>query len=329
VASGLAWLHGKKLLHYRLKPSNILFTRDWRVKIADYGLDLPKKYLDAAVAQATLFQTKHVHYSAPEVVDDKTPLQGSDMWAYGMVLYALVTWKNPYSDAKDYGEVAAKIKGNTLPELPKNTPQSLREMIQKCWAQKPEDRGDFLSLTAEESGESVFKKIFNDAIHESDKEAALIWKSVQAAAPDEGGKKGDSFPWNVFAPVFFEKMGVKDPSHAQIKCIQALMQLGYNAQDTAPVTHEHYHHFVQIFTPIRPSKDFISSVVELCKQDYFYGIAPRASTEAVLNKAVIDKKKQKSIFTSYFYNRSGSILSLLYPKTQRSKDGTRSHTLPH
>jgi len=269
-----------------------LFTRDWRVKIADYGLDLPKKYLDPATAPELLYKYKHVHYSAPEVVDDKTPVQGSDMWSYGMFLYALVPWKNPYADSKDYGEVVAKLKGFTLPELPKNTPQTLREMIQKCWAHKPEDRGDFLALTAEESGESVFKKIFLDAIHESDLEAAAIWKAVQAAAPQEGGKKGDTFPWNVFAPVFFEKMGIKEPSSVQVKCIQALMGLGFNAQDTAPVTHDNYHHFTQIFTPIRPSKDFISSVVELCKQDYFYGIAPRASTETVLNKAVGEKKNK-------------------------------------
>jgi len=107
------------------------------------------------------------------------------------------------------------------------------------------------------------------------------------------------------------------------------MGLGFNAQDTAPVTHDNYHHFTQIFTPIRPSKDFISSVVELCKQDYFYGIAPRASTETVLNKAVGEKKKQKPIFTSYIYNRFGSVLFIVYPKIQRSKGGSRSHTLPH
>jgi len=165
-------------------------------------------------------------------------------------------------------------------------------MIQKCWAQKPEDRGDFLALAMEDGGVSVFKKIFDDAIHEADKEAALIWKAVQAASPEEG-KKGDQFPWNVFAPVFFEKMGVKEPSVAHTKCLQALLQLGYNAQDTALVTHEHYHHFVQIFSPLRPSKDFINSVVELCKQDYFYGIAPRGSVEVVLNKA---KEKIKNPF---------------------------------
>jgi len=40
----------------------------------------------------------------------------------------------------------------------------------------------------EDGGGSVFKKIFDDTIHEANKEAALIWKAIQAASPEEGKK---------------------------------------------------------------------------------------------------------------------------------------------
>jgi len=325
IASGLAWLHGKKVMHYRLKPSNILFTRDWRVKIADYALDLPKKYLDPKDVPTTLFKTHHAHYSAPEIFADQPPVFGSDMWSYGMVLYALVTMKNPYADAKDYEEVASRVKGHNLPELPKNTPHTMREIIHKCWAQKPEERGDFLSLTIEEGGISVFKKIFDDAANESDKEAASIWKSVQAAGPEEL-KKGDAYPWNIFAPVFFQEMGIKEPTLAQTKCIQALMQLGYNAQDTAPVKREHYNQFVNIFSPLRPSKDFVNSVVELCKQDYFYGVSARGSSEVVLNRA-LKEKNNKNPFLLRISTTNNVRFCLSY--IPKAKDQKAAPTVTH
>jgi len=103
VAQAMSWLHEQNFYHLRLKPSNILFTRDWKVKVGDYALDYP-----TYIPEEKQFAAHYVHYAAPEILTD--PKGPCDLWSYGMILYTLLVDHRPYPDAKSYAEVINAVK---------------------------------------------------------------------------------------------------------------------------------------------------------------------------------------------------------------------------
>jgi len=95
VVDGLAYAHGRKIVHRALSPSNILRSTSGLVKIVDFGLARP---LSANPRAARLLGASP--YRAPEQELGMEPDPRSDVYAAGAILYEMLTGQRPSRTAR-------------------------------------------------------------------------------------------------------------------------------------------------------------------------------------------------------------------------------------
>jgi len=142
VAQGMNWLHLSKppIIHRDLKPTNLLVDENWNVKICDFGLSawqLNKTLQDPGVAPGTPL------WMSPEVLKGRTLSEKADIYSFGIVLWEMLTGKEPFEDHDDYERfVTAVCEQGERPEIPEDMHPSLQVLLKECWNdnQKKKDR---------------------------------------------------------------------------------------------------------------------------------------------------------------------------------------------
>ena len=111
AARGLAAIHAEGIVHRDLKPENILITDDHDVRIMDLGV---AKLQEASLALTMEGQfAGTMLYAAPEQFESNQAVEGSDLYALGILLYELATGRHPFP----YADPGALIQAH-LSELP-------------------------------------------------------------------------------------------------------------------------------------------------------------------------------------------------------------------
>ena len=103
ITLGLTTMHKMKILHRDLKTLNIFLKKDMQIKIGDLGV---AKELNQASFANTIIGTPY--YLSPEMCEDKPYNQKSDVWALGVILYELCTFRHPF-DAGNHAALIRKI----------------------------------------------------------------------------------------------------------------------------------------------------------------------------------------------------------------------------
>jgi len=177
ITEALDYAHERGIVHRDLKPANIKITPDGQVKVLDFGL---AKALDrgaaigdhgsgdransptlslAATAAGMILGT--AAYMAPEQAKGKAVDRRADIWAFGVIVYEMLTGRLAF-----VGETASETMAFVMtrePEwsaLPATTPERLKDVLRRCFVKDPRSRardiGD-LRITIEEiaSGEPL------------------------------------------------------------------------------------------------------------------------------------------------------------------------------
>ncbi len=123
VCMAVHYLHQNLIVHRDLKPSNILVSSEGVVKLLDFGI---AKVVGAAALSAqelTSAQGRPMTptYASPEQLQGATLQKTSDIYSLGVILYRLLTGRNPYQDLDDK---IAKLASREDPPLPS---QNIRE----------------------------------------------------------------------------------------------------------------------------------------------------------------------------------------------------------
>src|SRR5690349_2866213 len=108
IADGLEYAHERAIIHRDLKPSNVKVTGDGQLKILDFGLakalegetseqELQNSPTLSAVATRAGFLLGTAAYMSPEQARGKRVDRRADIWAFGCVLYEMLTGQGPFS----------------------------------------------------------------------------------------------------------------------------------------------------------------------------------------------------------------------------------------
>jgi serine/threonine protein kinase len=149
IAAGLAHAHARGVVHRDLKPSNILFDAQGRAKIADFGIALLGQ--QSGLTQAgTVFGT--AAYLSPEQAAGEPATPASDVYAFGVILFRMLTGQLPFA-SDDALTVAAMHREQAAPlvtSIRPDAPARLESLAAAALAKSPRDRPqDGAALLAE------------------------------------------------------------------------------------------------------------------------------------------------------------------------------------
>jgi eukaryotic-like serine/threonine-protein kinase len=144
IAEALEAAHEKSIIHRDLKPANVKVTPEGKVKVLDFGLakafegetaneDMGNSptLSRAATMQGVILGT--AAYMSPEQARGKSVDKRADIWAFGCVLYELLTGKQAFHGEDVTDILAAVVRAEPdWNALPAATPLKLRDLLRRC-----------------------------------------------------------------------------------------------------------------------------------------------------------------------------------------------------
>ncbi|XP_077988168.1 tyrosine-protein kinase RYK-like [Glandiceps talaboti] len=144
ITRGMQYLGKLRIIHRDLATRNCVIDEDYNVKITDNALarDLfPQDYTCLGDNE-----NRPVKWLAIESLIDKKYSTSSDVWAFGVTLWELMTLgQTPYADVDPF-EMASYLKNGYRMAQPPNCPDELFSVMACCWALSPIDRPKFTHL---------------------------------------------------------------------------------------------------------------------------------------------------------------------------------------
>lgn len=131
IAEALQQAHAAGVIHRDIKPQNILFSSDGKIKVTDFGIAIAA---DGTVTVGGDEIIGSVQYISPEQARGELAGKQSDLYSLGIVLYEMVTGKVPFSGESPVAVAMKHIQEQIVPprRLNEKIPESLEQIILKA-----------------------------------------------------------------------------------------------------------------------------------------------------------------------------------------------------
>ena len=155
IAGALDRAHRQGIVHRDLKPGNVMLTKSG-AKLLDFGLarlrptgpaaafagatGVPTELPDVLTARGTILGT--LQYMAPEQLEGREADTRTDVFAFGTVLYEMVTGRKAFEGKSQVSIIGAILERDPVPvsSLQPASPPTLDAVIKRCLAKDPDDR---------------------------------------------------------------------------------------------------------------------------------------------------------------------------------------------
>src|SRR5688572_8219254 len=180
IALALESAHHQSIIHRDLKPANVKVREDGTVKVLDFGLAKALDPASASTVEAANSPTLTnratalgvilgtAAYMSPEQAKGKPVDRRTDVWAFGVVLYEMLTGRRLF-DGEDISETLAAVltREPAWTDLPPSTPPSIKRLLARCLVRDRRARLDSMASARfeieEALGLSASSRIASDA----------------------------------------------------------------------------------------------------------------------------------------------------------------------
>ena len=143
ICNAMTYLEQCNIIHRDVAARNILISEKLVCKVSDFGLAQKVSGSTYKESSRTQFPLK---WMAPETIAHRSFSIKSDVWAFGILLYEMVTHGAlPYPGVNN-SDVAQLVKEGYRMPCPRGCPKGIYEIMLKCWEAKAEERPNFSAL---------------------------------------------------------------------------------------------------------------------------------------------------------------------------------------
>ena len=142
ITAGMAYLHGRGVMHRDLKSANVLIDASGAAKVTDFGLAAQAPD-DTARGGSLTAETGTYRWMAPEVIRHEPYSKSADVFSFGMILFELLTHQLPFADQPALQAAVAVALAAARPPLPDRCPPALARLVSLCWASESSERPSF------------------------------------------------------------------------------------------------------------------------------------------------------------------------------------------
>uniref|UniRef100_H3ANN8 Receptor interacting serine/threonine kinase 1 n=1 Tax=Latimeria chalumnae TaxID=7897 RepID=H3ANN8_LATCH len=222
IIEGMTYLNKQGVVHKDLKPENFLVNDDFHIKIADLGVATFKTWSKLTkeennrlrkVNKASVSKTHNnagtLSYIAPEHLKsvNTKPSEKSDVYSFGIVIWVILTRKEPYENAMNENQVYhCVLEGNRpdMAEVPSDSPEEISNLMQQCWDTDCAKRPTFFNTECD----CKFRPFYTQRLQEHVNADVEIMKR-EYPAPKEFVKRLQSLQFDC---VPIESMPTDDPN---------------------------------------------------------------------------------------------------------------------